>query len=65
MSDETLESVNKSLNSQDIMETPSSGGIGLNNINQRIKLSYGDESGITIQSRENCYTKVIIKFPIK
>ncbi len=65
MSPETLESINKSMNSLDCLETPSGGGIGLNNINQRIQLSYGEGSGITMESRENRYTKVIIRFPIK
>jgi|LSQX01.2.fsa_nt_gb two-component system sensor histidine kinase YesM len=35
--------------------------IGLENVNRRIKLLYGEEYGITIKSRHNEFTKVILK----
>lgn len=38
--------------------------IGLCNVNQRIKLLYGEEYGLKIESRENEGTKVSIKLPI-
>ncbi|WP_070000567.1 sensor histidine kinase [Cellulosilyticum sp. I15G10I2] len=38
--------------------------VGLNNINQRIKLHYGDEYGIEIQSKVDEGTRVLIRLPI-
>lgn len=35
-------------------------GIGLRNVNERIKLYYGEEYGITVYSEEGFYTKVIM-----
>lgn len=37
--------------------------IGLSNVNQRIKLLYGEEYGICIESKENFGTTVIIELP--
>lgn len=37
--------------------------IGLYNVNQRIKLSFGEDYGITLMSKLGCYTKAIIKIP--
>jgi|GEM_PF-1417253 len=39
------------------------GGIGLSNINQRIRLMYGNEYGIGIQSLEGEWTKVTVRIP--
>jgi two-component system sensor histidine kinase YesM len=38
--------------------------VGLNNINQRIKLYYGNEYGLSIESKLGVGTKVIVKIPI-
>ena len=37
--------------------------IGINNVNQRMKLQYGEEYGIKIESRENAGTKVELRIP--
>lgn len=37
--------------------------LGLKNINKRIKLCFGNEYGLDIESKEGFYTKVIIKLP--
>lgn len=37
--------------------------IGLKNINDRIKMLFGDEYGLTISSEKGCYTTVKIKIP--
>ena len=42
----------------------SGGGIGLANINNRIKLYYGDEYGLKISSILNVGTFVTVEFPI-
>jgi len=39
-------------------------GIGLVNINHRVKLLFGDEYGITIDSCENEGTQVLLKLPV-
>lgn len=38
--------------------------VGLNNINQRIKLYYGNEYGLSIESKLGVGTKVIVKIPV-
>ena len=40
------------------------GGIGLKNVYERIRLFLGNEYKITIYSKVGQYTKVILKFPI-
>lgn len=39
-------------------------GIGLSNVNERIKLFYGDIYGIQIQSISGSFSKVLIKLPV-
>lgn len=39
-------------------------GIGLNNVHERIRLYFGSEYGIRIQSEENIGTCIILKLPI-
>ncbi len=49
----------------EIETTGSSGnGIGLKNVQDRIKISFGEEYGISIASMKDCYTKVIVKIPL-
>lgn len=38
-------------------------GIGLRNVNERIKMFYGNKYGIEIESNKGLYTKLIIKLP--
>ena len=40
-----------------------SNGIGLVNINERIKIFYGEEYELDVISKEGCYTKVILTIP--
>ncbi len=40
-------------------------GIGLKNVNQRIKLYFGDEYGLLISSEPDVGTKVSIHLPMK
>ena len=60
MSEEKLIEIRESLNDESKLDRSN---IGLSNVNQRIKLLYGDEYGITINSTENEGTKVIIELP--
>lgn len=41
----------------------SEGGIGLKNVNERIRLSFGQEYGLKVVSEEGRYTSVIIHIP--
>lgn len=61
MSRETLEKVTAHLEAP---EKNSEHGIGLFNINNRIRLFYGQEYGITIKSKENLGTCVTVTIPL-
>lgn len=43
----------------------STNGIGLHNIHERLQLMFGEPYGVTIYSKENCYTKVILTIPME
>lgn len=60
MSREELERLREQMKSQVIKE---SRHIGINNVNQRIKLYFGDEYGVFIESEEGVGTEVTIRFP--
>ena len=48
-----------------IETTGSSGnGIGLKNVQDRIKITFGETYGLSIVSKEGCFTKVIVKIPL-
>ncbi|MDD2971260.1 MAG: sensor histidine kinase [Lachnospiraceae bacterium] len=42
----------------------SGNGIGLKNVQDRIQLCFGEEYGITVASREGCYTKISVHLPV-
>lgn len=39
-------------------------GIGLKNVQDRIRISFGDKYGLSVLSKESCYTKVVVRLPI-
>ena len=39
-------------------------GIGIENVNSRIKLLFGERYGLTLYSEEHAYTKVVITLPV-
>lgn len=43
----------------------SGNGLGLKNVQDRIRISFGKEYGISVLSKEKCYTKVIVRIPYK
>ena len=59
---EELEDLNRRLSTYDGEERTSS--IGLYNINRRIKLSYGEDYGIKIESTPGEWTKVSVTIPL-
>lgn len=66
MDEEALEKVVEALESDTAVDTrleKKGNGIGLKNVNQRIKLFYGAQYGITIASSKGEFTKLTIKLP--
>lgn len=64
MSEEEIIVLQKKIEGE-IETTGSSGnGIGLKNVQDRIKISFGSNYGISIASKKDCYTKVIVKIPL-
>ena len=43
---------------------PTVGGIGLKNVNDRIKLYYGEQYGLDMESKPEEYTRVILHLPV-
>lgn len=65
MDEERLNDVRRSIDSDTALETQENGGngIGLRNVNERIRLVYGEKYGIGITSRKDSYTKVVMRLP--
>lgn len=61
MSKEKLQEIRESLTD---FETLDRTHIGVSNVEQRLKLQYGEEYGLTLTSEENNGTKVMLKIPI-
>lgn len=65
-----LELINERLNMNDedyfkFEEEKRVGGIGLENVNRRIKLFYGSQYGIRIESKKGSFTKIIVDIPFE
>lgn len=60
MSEQELEKLRRNMQSDVIKE---SRHIGITNVNQRIKLYYGEEYGLTVTSREGSGTSVTVRIP--
>jgi len=69
MSEDEVENLINHINStkEDIEDSHHSqhNNIGLKNINMRIKLLYGEDFGLEIESQKNDWTRIIIKIPAK
>lgn len=50
---------------EDVFNNPKRDGIGITNVNERVKYIYGVRSGFTIQSKPNVFTRVVIQFPYR
>ena len=53
------------LNNTEKVKGSSMSGIGLPNVDRRIKLNYGEEYGLTIESQEGEFTEITIKMPLE
>ena len=64
MDQETIDHIYKKISGEIESGGGSGNGIGLKNVQDRIRISFGSQYGISIYSREKCYTKVVVKLPI-
>lgn len=65
MAGEEEEALNKALQSTEAEGRPGAIGIGLNNINSRLRLLYADACRITVESREMEFTKLSFRIPVQ
>ena len=63
MNEEELSRLYRKMNGEIEAGGGSGNGIGLKNVQDRIKISFGEKYGIHISSKEGCYTKVQITVP--
>lgn len=63
MTEEKVSELQKKIEGEIETSGSSSNGIGLKNVQDRIKISFGYDYGISIASKKDCYTKVIVKIP--
>ena len=62
MTENELDNLRKTISGQ----TPKvENSIGLSNVNKRMRLFYGDEYGVQVESKYDEYTKVTLRLPIK
>lgn len=65
MTEEERLALEKRVSGEDKTYKEKGNGIGLNNVQKRIKMAFGEEYGMTISSQENCFTKVSICLPYR
>lgn len=58
---DTLERLREGMNRRDLNKPH----IGAANVHQRLRLKYGAEYGLVIESQESSYTRVIVRIPLK
>lgn len=66
MDEKTLDRLNRSLaGAEEAVVKRKSGGIGLKNVNERIKLHYGNAYGLKVTSEKGRGTEVILQLPLE
>lgn len=65
MDEEQLQTLRKKISGEIKTEGGSGNGIGLKNVQDRIRMAYGDGYGIEVAAMEGCYTKVYVRIPMK
>ena len=63
MDEETLNALNRKIQSVDAVNDESEHGRALYNVQQRIKMYFGPEYGLRVYSQKDMYTKVLIQIP--
>ncbi len=64
MTEDEVEKLYKRLSGEVEISGGSGNGIGLKNVQDRIKMSYGDKYKIGINSKFGCYTKITVRVPL-
>lgn len=64
MNDEELEILKKKISGEIVTGGGSGNGIGLKNVQDRLKAAFGEEYGIDVATKEGCYTKVSVRIPM-
>lgn len=65
MTVEELEALKKGIRGEATGTKEKGNGIGLHNVENRIKMTFGEEYGMTILTEKDCYTKISIRLPYK
>ncbi len=65
MSEEEVESLRKKIAGEIETSGGAGNGIGLKNVQDRIRMSFGERYGIEIDSKLGCYTKVTVRVPMR
>lgn len=65
MTEETLCRVREKLNGEMDAGGGKGNGIGLKNVQDRIHISFGEDYGLQINSKQGCYTKVAMHVPLQ
>lgn len=64
MSEEEVTNLYRKINGELEASGGSGNGIGLKNVQDRIKMNFGERYGIEIASRLGCYTKIMVRIPM-
>lgn len=64
MSGEELETLRKRIDGEIEPDGGKGNGIGLKNVQDRIRMSFGTAYGISVDSKLGCYTKVTVRVPV-
>jgi len=64
MNDEELMMLRKKISGEIATGGGSGNGIGLKNVQDRLKAAFGEEYGIDVATKEGCYTKVSVRIPV-
>ena len=65
MSEEQIERIKKKIAGEIETDGGSGNGIGLKNVQDRIRMSFGEKYGIDIASKLGCYTKITVCVPMR
>ena len=64
MSDEEVEVLRKKISGEIPTKGTSGNGIGLKNVQDRIRMEFGEKYGLDVATKEGCYTKVYVRIPM-
>lgn len=65
MSETEVEELYRKINGDMEVSGGSGNGIGLKNVQDRIRINFGEKYGIEIASKLGCYTKIMVRIPMK